>query len=615
MYFAAKMAKKKRNQELLNKKSASNKQGKSLYYWLGLSVVTLLTLITFWPSLYHDFTNWDDLSYVIDNEYIKILSWDNLVHIFTQPIATNYHPFTILSLALNYQAHQLTPFGYHATNLIFHLFNTLLVFIWGYQISQRKVLVAFLLALFFGIHPMHVSSVAWIAERKDVLYTFFFLLGLLSYQQYLAKEKTSWLLYTFLAFIASVFSKPSAVVFPLILLVIDYWQHRSWDKKLLLEKVPFFIVSLIFGLITIAVQKDTAIGSWQAYTLVERILFASYGFLTYIFKLIIPFPIVAYYPYPDVKEGLSFIYWISPFLVLLIWLLAIYTKKYTRILLVGLLFYTINIALVLQFVTVGEAIIANRYTYVSYIGLFLILAFAIDYLQHQFAKWKYLLGIGVISLCICWIALARNHIKVWKNSLTLWTHVIEHFSERAAIAYSNRANIYRENQQTTKALQDYNKALSIDEKYHVAYNNRAITYLNLQKYQQALADFTKSIELKPDYKILANRGTLYKKLGKREQALRDYAKSLQIKKNYEAYYGRGILYTEQSNTLLKGLEDIDRAIAIRPTYYFTYLIKGHIQRDNQRFEAAKVSYQKALQVISSEKERKVILQAIKRLPK
>jgi hypothetical protein len=213
--------------------------GKNTIAYLILILVGI-TAICFFPMLKNGFTNWDDELYVINN---ALLRGPDLKGIFTQPVVSNYHPLTIISLAINYSISATEPWSYLLLNLVLHLINTILVFKFIHAISDRKTIVAFLTALLFAIHPMHVESVAWISERKDVLYTPFFLLSLLQYWKYLLTEKQKWLWLCFLFFIFSILSKPAAIVLPILLFLLDYWKSRSFNRKQMLEKIPFFLVT------------------------------------------------------------------------------------------------------------------------------------------------------------------------------------------------------------------------------------------------------------------------------------------------------------------------------------------------------------------------------------
>src|SRR5258705_6432494 len=220
------------------KKKLKEKRDYSLLPWFFL--VAVLTAVCLWPMLKNEFTNWDDEFYIINNPLLRGPDWKG---IFSQQVLGNYHPLTIISYAFNYAISGLDPFSYLLVNYLFHIVNTILVFYFIWNISGKNKFIAAFVALIFGIHPMHVESVAWVAERKDVLYTFFFLLSLIQYYKYLNSDfrnkkwysflfaKKYWL--TFLFFLLSLLSKPAAIIVPLVLLLLDYWKGRSITWKVI----------------------------------------------------------------------------------------------------------------------------------------------------------------------------------------------------------------------------------------------------------------------------------------------------------------------------------------------------------------------------------------------
>jgi hypothetical protein len=213
-----------------------------MFPWLLL--IVCITAICLFPMLKNEFTNWDDEFYVNNNMLLRGPDWHG---IFSQSVLGNYHPLTIITLAFNYAISGLDPFSYLLVNYLLHLINTILVFYLIWNISGKNKFIAAFVAIIFGIHPMHVESVAWVAERKDVLYTLFFLLALLKYWKFLLtnEKKHFWL--CFLFFVLSLLSKPAAIVLPLVLILFDYWKGRSINLKTITEKIPFLILSLLFG--------------------------------------------------------------------------------------------------------------------------------------------------------------------------------------------------------------------------------------------------------------------------------------------------------------------------------------------------------------------------------
>jgi len=349
---------------------------KQIKLFLPLIAILFITYLSFSPSIKAGFINWDDNEYVTENPDIRSLSFDNIKKISSSFYVGCYLPITMLSYSIEYHYYKLDPHIYHSVNLILHLINCLLVY-WLFILLCRNKFIAFAVALLFGIHPLHVESVAWISERKDLLYSLFFILSLIFYIYYRESEKRDRkiLKYYFLSiisFLLSLFSKPMAVSLPIILLLIDYLFHTPIKAKIFTEKISFFLLSLIFGIVAILGQQTAgATSSKSTFALADNILIACHGIILYLYKLIIPINLSAIYPYP--KSVMSSCI-LSPFILLIIFGGVIYSLKYTRKILFGFLFFLITILPVLKLVPIGYAMIADRYTYIPYLGIFYIIS-------------------------------------------------------------------------------------------------------------------------------------------------------------------------------------------------------------------------------------------------
>src|SRR4030095_8431501 len=389
----------------------NKKPGIKVFQWI-LAIVAI-TAIFFLPMFKNGFTNWDDEFYVINNHLLRGPDWAG---IFNTPVVSNYHPLTIISLAINFAISGIDPSSYMIFNLLLHLANTVLVYYFILQISSGKNYVALFTALIFGIHPMHVESVAWISERKDLLYTLFFLLSLIQYWRFLQTGKKSKLILCFLFFSLSLLSKPAAIILPLLLLLFDYWQGRAFHKKVIIEKIPFLLLALIFAVITLKIQSGSAITGFDSYPLWTRFFFANYVSVAYLVRFIIPYPLSAFHPFPS-PGNLGLPVLLSP-LIMLILLTIIWLKRKNKLFIFSFLFYLLNILLVLQVVTVGAALVAERYTYVPYIGVAFFVTMLIDqYVNKYRKKWVWLFTAS-LAFVFCFITFQR--VKVWKDSGTLW---------------------------------------------------------------------------------------------------------------------------------------------------------------------------------------------------
>lgn len=545
-----------------------------MWKWIGL--ITIITMIAY-GQLFSDekqFTNWDDVEYVTEQPLIQSLDGEHLAKMFdpqTQ-VLLNYHPLTMLSLAVDYSMGydtddnviSIKPFV--RTNLLFHLLNTVLVFFFLYQLSRGKVLVAGLAALLFGIHPMHVESVAWISARKDLLYCFFFLLSCISYLRYSETNKYSWLLLSFILFIASCLSKAMAVPLPFVLILTDIFNKRKIGISVLLEKLPFVLFAVWIGMLTVG-HQDNAI--MEEYTHVQRIVFGCYAFVMYLVKLFVPVHLSALYPYPNVLTAAipTWYYAMVPLavalLVLPVWFF--YKKKPgSTVWLWGMGFYVLMILLVVQFVTVGRAIISDRYTYVSYLGPLFLLSTLV---QQQIAGRQYhKIILSALALFVLGLSLITyRRVLVWENSKTLWEDAVSKFPYEldesvqpavvkklgAKTAYKNLAHYYAEKEQYDSAFAYYN----------------------------VLARFITS-----DPEVWSNLGNIYAMKGNMPEALKAYRTAIYSDSaNYDTYFKRGLVFSF-SGMYDSAIRDFDRSIALKADYEPNYVYKGNLLLITGRYQ-------------------------------
>ena len=570
--------------------------------------ILVVTYIAFYPSLKNAFTNWDDPGYVTENNNITHLKSENVNYIFSHFMMSNYHPLTMLSLALDYNSVKLAPARYHSVNVFFHLLNVLLVFIFIYRLSGKKIIVAAIVATLFGIHPMHVESVSWVSSRKDVLFTFFFLAGLITYLSYLNKNKQKILFYflTFLFFIISVMCKPAAVTFPAIILLLDFYYKRKFDSKCWLEKIPFFVISIIFGILSVKAQAEgAAISGWSTMGIQYRFFFASYGFVAYIFKFLFPFNLSAFYPYPvrfPITVALPVVYYIAPFVILGIFYLAYRSIKISRLYIFGLLFYFFNVVLVLQFLSVGAAIMADRYSYVPYIGLAFVAGMELDrFYKNKNISLKFYKPIVTFALIIIGIAfsiLTFERTKIWKDNGTLWTDVIDKFPKNAEIAYKNRGNYYaRELKIYDKAMSDYNNYIAINPYDASLISNRGNLYGLMGKFDESLADYSKAIKLDSTYiDAYVNIGVTYMNMKRFDLAYPKINRAIKLDPNKVASYENRAFCLENLGRNEEAIKDFDYAISKLPDDFNNYFYRGIAYFNIKKYTNAINDFSKAIEL-------------------
>ncbi|HTA81870.1 MAG TPA: tetratricopeptide repeat protein [Bacteroidia bacterium] len=561
--------------------------------WFILIVIVLVTFICFIPSLNNQFTTWDDDSYITQNPYITSFFTPNIKALCTKEFVGNWQPLTMLTYAWNYSTSKLNPGAYFSTNLVLHLLNVCLVFFLalsllenmvkkGYAGIKGKYLFAGLCALWFGIHPMHVESVAWASERKDVLYNFFYLLALIVY---LAPPKSfpsknsgnifggSKGAVVLLLFFLSCLSKPMAVVLPLSLLAIDILLKRKVEAKLFIEKLPLFVLSLIMGgLAFYEQQHGGAVTSFQALTLGERIMFPAYGFIMYCLKFVLPINLSSYYPYPDLTgPPLPVIFFIAPFIAIALIAIPLYMayKKGNnsfRLTVFGVGFYLANIVFVLQFISVGKTIMADRYSYVSYFGLLFILLYMAFTLIEKRNPFSMPVQFALLGVTLFFSIACYSRTKVWHNTETLWRDVASKYPLRVGEAYESLGNYYAatgnldsaytnykvlstiyfrdpyvfdrlgniclQKQDYEEALISFNKSLAIDSNYYFSIVDRANVYARMTKFNLALEDYNHACRINPaDENVLLKKGTVEMNMGNMKAALIDFNKTLAIDPN------------------------------------------------------------------------------------
>ncbi len=536
-------------------------------YWIVPLAVTAVAFYGIWND---SFTNWDDNAYVTENPLIRSLSGRNILRIFSPAafVNANYMPATIFSYALNYAAARLNPAGYIFADLLMHLLNVLLVFIFVRKLSRSDV-AASLCALLFGIHPMHVESVAWVSGRKDLLYTFFFLASSLSYLSYREKGTGAGMpryVASCILFFCSLLSKSSAVTLPAVLFLIDYYRGRKYSKRMLIDKIPFMVPALLLGFWAIKGQHDAGtLGGIGGVPVFSRISVACYSFMFYVFKFFIPLKLSACYPYPATfPSSLPVRYLLSPLFAVAAGGAAWLFRR-SKAFIFGFGFFLINIIFILHFIPVSSAVTADRFSYCAYIGLSFIVAGVVErgFVSARLKSVR--VGIPAVICCATVVSCyaARERCTVWKNSETLWTDVLGKYP--SAIAYNNRGYAYYLNHDYRRALEDYNTGLSHYPSYADLYNDRGLVFDASGDHARAVEDYDRAIACKPGYaEAYINRGVDYCAKGDDGRAMSDFDRAVSLKPDCaEAYCNRGNLLNGRGE-FAEAIADFSRATSLNP---------------------------------------------------
>jgi protein O-mannosyl-transferase len=569
------------------------------------------TLGAFAPALDNQFTNWDDSGYVTDNTLIRDTTLPGIRTMFSSFVEGNYHPLTMLSLGVDYRLYQLDPRGYHLTNVVLHTLNTLLVF-WLALLLSRSPTISTVAALFFGVHPMHVESVAWVSARKDLLYGAFYLGACIAHVVAVRRRRFGAAYHAGMLALMSLatLSKAMAVTLPLALVLIDWYLGRSVTIRTMMEKAPLVMVAVVLGIVAIVAQREKgAIQQITLYPLYQRVLFACYGAVAYLSKAVAPVGLSALYPYPAAGSGgLPLVFYASPVIAAMLAVGATVARRRAPLLTFSGAFYLLTVALVLQLLPVGRAIIADRYTYLPYAGVGLAVGYGFSRLAGSSAVRRLVVVLLFLGLGSALVLATRHRCTIWKDNTALWTDVIRkqpnvgvahnnlaltykeqgaydlaaaslrralEIDPRDAEALTNRGNLYFLAGQYDSAMVSFGRALAIVPKSPIALNSRGAIHFNRGDYPAALDDFERAIEARRDYpEAHLNRANALSVLGRHRDALADYDGFLRFDPHHaRAYYWRG-LARQATGSQEHAVADYDRAIQIEPGLGLVHLARS-----------------------------------------
>ncbi len=554
--------------------------------YLGAAALAAVVFIVYLPILGNGFVNWDDPVYVTENLIIRSFDLTLLKAAFTTVLSSNWHPLTVISHALDYALFGLNPLGHHLTSLIIHSLNGALVFILvtsltgtlreGEEDKRRAVTAALVTALIFALHPLRVESVAWVSERKDLLYSFFYLLSIITYLRYAASRKAAFYALSIALFTLSLLSKPMAVTLPVVLLILDYYPLKRFGSstiiKTIAEKAPYFLLGLGAALGALFSQSTGgAISSFEMFSASKRValhLFnALYAYAFYIIKTLWPVKLAPLYPYTANPEILSFKYLGAAFLIIAITIVTIYYRKRSRLYIALWAYFIISLLPVIGIVQIGAQAAADRYTYLPSLALALPLglaaggAFALER-----GKRVRVAAVSVTALILVILTLLSiKQSAIWKDSLTLWNHELALYPNTVAGPYNNRGYAYRALGKYEEAIKDFTRAIEIDPYYRGAYNNRAYSFQILGDYDRAVSDFTRALKLMPgDVWALNNRGAALGALGRLHEAISDFNAVIKINpRDAGAYINRATANAELGN-YSSAIEDFKEAARLAP---------------------------------------------------
>ena len=492
--------------------------------------LVIVTLAVYWQVNHYDFINLDDNIYVTENINIQSgITPDAIRWAFSTTYAEFWHPLTWLSLMFDYQFYGLKAGGYHLTNLILHILSTLLLF-WLFNRMTQALWPSAFVAAVFALHPLHVESVAWISERKDVLSAFFWMLTLCLYVYYTEKPIIRRYLLVVFSFVLALMSKPMVVTLPLIMILLDYWPLQRFTSRKdnlvlwqLKEKIPFFVLSAVISIITIYAQHKPSL---RIIPLSYRIANAPVYFVIYLQKIFSPYNLSFLYPIPE--QSPLWQTWGASLLILIISVFVIITIKRLPYLFIGWLWYAITILPVLGITYTGVHWIHDLYTYLPSIGIAFMLAWGIPSLIHNDNIRKKILFPAAIAVLAVLAFLTWRQCGYWENSIELFSRSLR-ITKNNYMAYDNRGIAYGQIGLYKNAINDFNKAIDLKLDYYKGYNNRGFAYTKIGEYQRAIEDYSAAIRLKPDYaKAYNNRADIYLNQGNIRLGCSDAQKACEL---------------------------------------------------------------------------------------
>ena len=501
------------------------------HYTICLLLI-LLTLAAFWQTLGNEFVNYDDDDYVTKNIQVQAgLTKDGVIWAFTKPHSANWHPLTWLSHMLDYRIYKLNPMGHHLTNLLFHIANVLLLY-WVLVTMTKYTWRSAFVAALFAVHPLHVESVAWVAERKDVLSTFFWMLTMLAYVSYVRDRKIGKYLLVVVLFALGLMSKPMLVTLPFALLLLDYWPLGRFQKangwKLVWEKLPLFVLSAASSVVTyLAQQKGGAVV--EHLPAGERIANALVSYLAYIGKMLWPRNLAVFYPHPRAALPV----WQTVAAAALLALASVLVIRFARrrpYLATGWLWYLGTLLPVIGLVQVGVQAMADRYTYVPLIGLFIIIAWGVPdlvSLGKKPSRSRYL-GVPAVAviaaLAICtWIQTGH-----WRDSIVLFEKALASTSGNY-VAHHNLGVALQDQGRLGDAIAHYRTALRLLPDYADAHRNLAVALVRQGRIGEATDHLLAAVRINPlDIQARYNLGLAMSVRGKIEEAVFQYREALRV---------------------------------------------------------------------------------------
>jgi len=575
-------------------------------------VLIFATLAVFHQLPSHDFVNYDDDLFVYENPQVQNgFSKEGVIWAFTSFSPDYWKPLSWLSHMLDCELFGLRPGMHHLTSLLLHVANSVLLLLVLSRMTGALWPSSFVAAL-FALHPLHVESVAWVAERKDVLSAFFWFLTIWAYSRYAERPRSGRYLFVLLLFALGLMAKPMVVTLPFVLLLLDYWplermklpgmkpkNERSMAQSsafhLVWEKIPLFVVSGATTVVTVIAQRQVgALKSIESYPFTHRIANALVSYTSYIGKMIWPHKLAVFYPYPTAIP-----LWQSAgagLLLITISLLLMRAAANRPYLVVGWLWYVVTLLPVIGLVQVGGQAMADRYTYLSLIGLFIIIAWGVPSLLANWRHAKKAIALATAVLLLGFATCSVLQVRHWQNSISLFRHTNKVTSNND-VAHNHLGIALASQGEFEQAMSHYAEALRIKPREQYVHNNLGIALVRQGRLEEAMGHYGAALRIKPDFaKAHNNLGNALAMQGKFEEAMSHYSEALRIKPDFaEAHNNLGNALARQGK-FEEAMSHYSEALRINPEYAGAHNNLGNTLAMQGQFEGAMSHYSEATRI-------------------
>jgi protein O-mannosyl-transferase len=571
-------------------------------FWQGALIaaaLVALNLFVYAQVRRADFVQLDDPGYVQENTHVAAgLTWASAKWAFTTGHLANWHPLTWLSHMLDVQFFGVTAGAHHVTNVALHILNTLVLF----GLLRRMTAALWpsaIVAALFAVHPLHVESVAWISERKDVLSTFFWLLTMWAYVSYVRRPGPVRYGLVLAAFALGLMSKPMLVTLPIVLLLIDFWplgrsRKGAWSR-LLVEKLPLIALAVISSVITFVVQRQGgAVSGLDVLPWDVRITNALVSFVAYIAKTLWPAGLVVFYPHARVAQT-------GPALVALAILVAISfvawrVRRRAPYLLVGWLWYLVTLVPVIGFIQVGTQALADRYTYVPLIGLFIALTWTVSEVSARWSMQRTVLPIAAAAMIVMLAVAARAQASYWRDNATLWRHALEATPENYR-AHNAVGSILGNDGKPAEALAHFVEAARLQPDYADAYYNLGRTYADLGRLDESVPHYRRALALRPGFAEAHNNlGLVLSQQGHEDEAMAEYETAAKLEPDFAEAHANLAVVLVNRGAVADARRHAELARQLNPKLAGAHYALGFVAMSQGRFDDAMAEFTEALRL-------------------